>query len=146
VIPGCQQCFQEILGVSYIVKCYTCQDGLYLLTNSTRANSPNGNTGNTFAAMSLLYPEAFSFCVPDCRRAHYAYVNNAATGNCTFCGLNCQSCNPRTGCEMCGIEDLKIGWVNASSGNSSLILHPNTVQFFQCQSKYDRFDLSRMSE
>ena len=56
VIPECQESFQEILGVSYIVRCYTCQDGLYLLTNSTRATSPNGKGGNTSPSMSLLYP------------------------------------------------------------------------------------------
>lgn len=119
MINGCNSCFQEILGVSYVVRCSQCHDGLYLLTNSTgTVNSADG---------SLVYPEAFSFCVPNCKRAHYAYVNNPATGNCTYCGENCQSCNARTGCETCGIEALKVGWVNASMGPSELIIKPNDV-------------------
>ena len=48
VIPGCQQCYQEILGVSYVVRCYTCQDGLYLLANSTGVSQSTGFNGNIF--------------------------------------------------------------------------------------------------
>jgi len=67
MINGCHSCFQEILGASYVVRCSSCQDGLYLLANATTSGVTAGN---------LLYPEAFSFCVPDCKKAHYAYVNN----------------------------------------------------------------------
>jgi hypothetical protein len=125
MIPGCQQCYQEVLGSSYVVRCFTCQDGLYLLANQTGSSTQAGFQGNLFGSSTLYYPEAFSFCVPDCRRAHHAYVNNPATGNCTFCGANCQSCNPRTGCEICSIEESRVGWVNASLGASPMILRPN---------------------
>ncbi|TNV88206.1 hypothetical protein FGO68_gene9945 [Halteria grandinella] len=125
MVTGCNSCYQEILGVSYIVRCYLCQDGLYLLANSTGVIN-SGYDG------SLLYPDTFTFCVPDCKRAHYAFINNPATGNCTNCGENCQSCNPRTGCEICGIEAQKVGWVNATVGATDLLVKPNDVQFSQC--------------
>jgi len=113
-ISGCQLCQQESLGLNQIVKCTVCQDGLYLLSNSTGASLTQ--QFNTASNPTLLYPDAFTFCVPDCKKAHYAYVNNQMSGKCTFCGENCASCNSRTGCEVCSIEDKMVGWVNASIG------------------------------
>ena len=113
-ISGCQLCQQESLGLSQIVKCTVCQDGLYLLSNSTGASLTQ--QFNTASNPTLLYPDAFTFCVPDCKRAHYAYVNNKMRGKCTFYGEKCASCNSRTGCEVCSIEDKMVGLFNASIG------------------------------
>ena len=41
----------------------------------------------------------------DCNQAHYAFVNNPATGECINCGSNSLSCNLRYGSEKCEGED-----------------------------------------
>lgn len=97
-IYGCNSCFEIKAGADTFVKCYSCMDSLYLLANKTD---------------STLYPSEFSFCVPDCKSAHYSYINNPVTGNCTFCGDRCSSCNIKTGCEYCEPDHLDLGWVNA---------------------------------
>ena len=65
---GCNTCAYTIVSKILYLKCTSCNDGLYLLANSTL------NTDQ--------YPETFSFCVPDCPSAHYAYINDPITSTC----------------------------------------------------------------
>ncbi|CDW84918.1 UNKNOWN [Stylonychia lemnae] len=98
-IYGCRFCTEVTQGFDYFVQCQVCNDGLYLLTNSTE---------------NSLFPSQFTFCVSDCSSAHYQFINNPLTQKCQDCGRFCKSCNLQYGCETCAPQQAgNNGWVNA---------------------------------
>lgn len=86
LIPGCATCeFSDARKTTVV--CSACRDGYYLMKNETLRTD--------------IFPAKFTFCVTDCNQAHYAYVNNPATGECVHCGNHSLSCNLRYGSEIC---------------------------------------------
>ena len=57
---GCQSCESVTVGGTAFLTCKSCMDGLYLLRMKT---------------FSANYPTYWTFCVPDCHKAHHSYTN-----------------------------------------------------------------------